>query len=538
MLDKFYVKLLILIFAGAISIFAFAPFSNIFCIVLSVLVLLFILEKSSATYPKRSSSPHSKKLFLLGYIFGLAYFNTQLYWAFYSLYVVIGTGFIVAILGQIFFTAYLALFMGFTALCYCKLKSKYCVFNLLVLFPSIWVLFEWLRSWLFSGFPWNEISYTQVNSNLLKGWFPLLGSYAVSWLTLSLCGALFIILQQIYNMSSFKSKATKKSKSSLNLNVKLTTKNRLFSLSIIYILVIFVIGNYIVTLKFTTPYGKPTSVALLQGNIEHESKWSSGELENNLAVYADMVAKTKADIVMIPETAISQFERYLPANYLLDLVNYAKANNAELVVGMPKIIDKYDNYVNAAIVLTNDKQPFYAKTHLVPYGEYIPFKSVIGSVYHLFNLPMVGFSAGAANQAPLVIAGQKLAFNICYENGFNTELIDAAKQSTIMANISDMVWYGDSIAEDQHLQISQARALENQRYFIQNTNTGLSAIINPFGEIQSRLPTFRRDVLYDVVQGRVGVTPFQRYGNYPVVIWCVLMLVIAGVLRLRCISDL
>ena len=144
---------------------------------------------------------------------------------------------------------------------------------------------------------------------------------------------------------------------------------------------------------------------------------------------------------------------------------------------------------------------------------------------------MVGFSAGGTNQKPLLVAGQKLAFNICYENGFNTELIGSAKDSTIMANISDMVWYGDSIAEDEHLQISQARALENQRYFIQATNTGLSAIINPSGEIQSQLPTFKREVLHDMVQGRVGYTPFQLHGNYPIIIWCFIMLLIGIMIR-------
>ncbi len=520
-LNKFYIKSLILIFAGVVSVFAFAPFNKTLVMVFAVLILLFVLENSTLLGKRR--------YFTLGYVFGLAYFNTQLYWAFYSLYVVIGTGFIVAILGQLFFTAYLALFIGFTTLFYRKLRTKYNVFNLLLLFPSIWVLFEWLRSWLFTGFPWNEIGYSQVSSNAMKGWFPVLGNYGVSWITLSLCGAFFIILQQLFVSTKFTPKSAKNTKFSLS--IKLTTKNRILSFNIIYMLLFFIVGGYMTSIQYTKPYGKSITVALLQGNIEQGAKWSDGHLENNLSIYATMVANAKADIVMMPETAISQFAEYLPKEYLSDLVNLAKSNDAALVVGMPKIIDESNNYVNAAILLSDDKQPFYAKSHLVPYGEYIPFKSVIGSVYNLFKLPMVGFSAGKLDQKPLVIAGQKLAFNICYENGFNTELVTSARNSTIMANISDMVWYGDSIAEDQHLQISQARALENQRYFIQDTNTGLSAIINPHGEIQSRLPTFRREVLRDFVQGRIGSTPFQLYGNYPIVIWCFVMMLIAVLMK-------
>ena len=520
-LEKIYVKVLLLIVAGIISVFAFAPFNKILCIVVTILFVLLVLE-NSINLSKR-------KYFLLGYIFGLAYFNTQLYWAFYSLYVVIGTGFVVALLGQVLFTAYLALFFGFIVLFYCKLKTKHRIFNLLVIFPSVWVLFEWLRSWLFTGFPWNEIGYSQVNSAILRGWFPLLGNYAVSWITLSLCGAFFIILQQIIKSSNISSKSKKTTK--IEFITKFSSKNKLLRFNIIYILLFFVVGNYISSIQYTQPYGKPVTVALLQGNIGEGVKWSDSNLENNLLIYASMIAKAKADIVMIPETAISQFAEYLPKDYLNDLINLAKGNNASLVVGMPKIIDSKNNYVNAAIVLTDDKQPFYAKSHLVPYGEYIPFRTVIGGLYTTFHLPMVGFSAGSTNQKPLVIAGQKFAFNICYENGFNSELIGLARNSTIMANISDMVWYGDSIAEDQHLQISQARALENQRYFVQDTNTGLTAIINPFGEIQSQLPTFRREVLNDAIQGRIGTTPFQIYGNYPIIIWCIFMILVSIVMR-------
>jgi len=274
---------------------------------------------------------------------------------------------------------------------------------------------------------------------------------------------------------------------------------------------------------YTQVYGKPLKISMLQGNIEESAKWSTHE---NLGVYTSLVKDASGDLILIPETAIAQFERDLPTGYLENLTKIAQAKKASLVVGMPKIIDKQDNYVNAAVLLTDPGHEYYAKYHLVPYGEYIPLKWLFGPLYKLVSLPMVSFTPGNLDQAPLVVANQKLAFNICYENGFNSELLKSASNSTIMVNLSDMVWYGTTIAKDEHLQISQARALENQRYFIQDTNTGLTAVIKPNGAIQSKLPSFKREILTDYVYGRVGVTPFERFGNYLIIALIILIIIL------------
>lgn len=507
---KFF-KYVLLILAGMISVLAFAPFDKSFLIAPSILTLIFILEKSCATASKRS-------IFAYGYVYAVAYFISQLYWIFYCLYSVIQTGFIIAVSATLIFTGYLAMFIALAGLIYHMLKTKYTLFNLLFLFPSLWVLCEWLRGWLFTGFPWGEVGYTQVNLTFFRGLYPLIGNYGVSWLCLSLIGVLYIIL-----------------------NANHLPKQH-FRTVIIYAAAILVLGNLIADKNYTKPYGKPITVALVQGNIAQNSKWST---DQSLAVYKRAINDARADIIMIPETAISQFAQFLPKNYLNNLIDIANSKGAALIVGMPKIIDRNNNYVNAAILLTNgfnrvitgessvianratQSHPYYAKRHLVPYGEYIPMKWLLGPVYKYVSLPMVGFSAGAATQPTLAAANQKLAFNICYENGFNTELITDARNSTIMANLSDMVWYGNSIAKDEHLQISQARALENQRYFVQDTNTGMTAIIKQDGQIKSQLPSFKLATLTDTVQGRIGETPFEKYGNYPILIWCIL-LVLAG----------
>jgi apolipoprotein N-acyltransferase len=233
---------------------------------------------------------------------------------------------------------------------------------------------------------------------------------------------------------------------------------------------------------------------------------------------------------MLSETAVSQFEMNLPAGYLNRISALALANGANLIVGMPLIINKHYNYVNAAAVITAPGRPYYAKSHLVPYGEYMPMQW-LGFLYNYLSLPMVGFSAGSSTQAPIQAGTQKLAFNICYENGFASELIKAASDSTLMVNLSDMVWFGNTIAMNQHLQLSQARAIENERYFIQVTNTSITAVIRPDGKIQAQIPAFARAILKDKVQGRTGHTPFEIVGNFIIISLCFIAIVVAFIRR-------
>lgn len=485
---------LLAIFAGCISVLAFAPFSYPYVIVLSLLLLLLVIDDLGANSSKW-------KILGYGYLYGLAYFNTQIYWIFYSLYVKIGAGFFVSLIAMIGFTLFLASYIAGAVYFYVRLKTKIMLVNVLILFPGLWVFFEWLRGWFLTGFAWCEVGYTQVGNSFFRGFYPLIGNYGVSYLILSLTGALYLVVR---------SKPMQISK-------------KYVRLAIFYCIAVFVVGALIQNNLYTTTFGRPIKVAILQGNISESVKWSD---RTNLDIYKGLVEQAKADLILIPETAISQFEFNLPAGYMDSLVKIANSKNASLILGIPKVISEDNDYVNAAMLVTDPKHPYYAKAHLVPYGEYIPAKWLLGPIYKSVSLPMVGFSAGSTYQEPLVAANQKLAFNICYENGFSAELIKAAANSTIMVNLSDMVWYGSTIAKDEHLQISQARALENQRYFIQATNTGLSAIIRPDGKIQAVLPIFEKVILEDYVGGRIGITPFERYGNWPIIIWVSLIIIV------------
>jgi apolipoprotein N-acyltransferase len=243
--------------------------------------------------------------------------------------------------------------------------------------------------------------------------------------------------------------------------------------------------------------------------------------------YAKMVAQAKsAEIIILPETAISVFPDRLPPYYLNDL--QALAKNSQIIIGMPLPLDPTGiSYSNAAILLNNFT--FYTKQHLVPYGEYIPLKSVLGSLYDNIALPMVNFQADDKHRQSLNINNTKIAFNLCYENGFGRELLEQSKISQIMVNLSDMVWYKDTWAKDHHLQMSIARTLENQRYWVQDTNSGLTVIISPQGKIVASLPANTQDILFYSVPLVHGLTPYQKAGDL-VIYWILLINIIFALL--------
>jgi apolipoprotein N-acyltransferase len=262
-------------------------------------------------------------------------------------------------------------------------------------------------------------------------------------------------------------------------------------------------------------------------------KWDPIGYESTLRLYGQQVADTHADLMILPETALPAFLNELPPNYVQVLQSLAKHNDMDLAVGVPRKSDKDPNgYLNAVVALTATGMPYYAKNHLVPFGEFIPLPWITGWLYQWMNMPLAGFSRGGDNQAPLALAGQTIAFNVCYEDSFGEELIGPAAHATMLANVSNLAWFGRSTAASQHLQLAQARALETGRFMLRSTNTGMTAIIRPDGAVDAIAAPFTRQVLLGFAEGRGGMTPYMRYGNWPVLLASALML-LAPLLRLR-----
>ena len=272
--------------------------------------------------------------------------------------------------------------------------------------------------------------------------------------------------------------------------------------------------------SFTQPVGAPTTVALAQGNIEQRLKFQNNQILPTYQRYLEQVASTRAQIVILPETAFPVFLQNTPSEIIQEFAQTARNNGSSLAVGMPIFTSDGENYLNAVVNLTDytpkrqpETLPAYAKNHLVPFGEYKPLKPFTQFLYNAMNMPLGDFQRGGAAQAPLSMANQKVAFNICYEDGFGDELIASARQATLLANASNMAWYGDSNAMWQQLQQSQTRALELGRYMIRATNTGATAIVSPQGSIVQQATPNTATVLEGSVQGMTGETPFMRLGG-------------------------
>ena len=212
----------------------------------------------------------------------------------------------------------------------------------------------------------------------------------------------------------------------------------------------------------------------------------------------------------------------------------AKKNNTDIILGLPVLDRKKDEYFSS--LLNINKSEFYHKSHLVPFGEYLPLESLLRGLITFFDLPMSGFTPGKYQQKLFTAAGQKIAPTICYEDAFGEDLIRFLPEATLLLNASNNAWYGDSFAPHQHLQISKMRALETGRDMMRVTTNGVSALINYKGSIIARSPQFKAHVVTGMVQPRVGTTPYIVWGNY-FILFLILFGLFSSVLYNRKYND-
>ena len=447
---------------GAIAVTGYAPF-YLFPLPILTLAGLFHLWQAAAS---------RKQGFLLGYCYGLGLFGAGVSWIYVSLHDFGGMPMPVAIIATAAFCAFLALFPAFAG----WLSAHFQGYRRLAA-PAAWVLMEWVLNWIFTGFPWMAIGYSQIPHSPLAGLAPIFGVYGVSLAA-----------------------ATSAS-----------------------LVAAWIGGSALKHVHWTQPQGAPISVSLLQGNIPQDMKWQPEEINRTLRTYIDLVAAHPAQLVVMPETAIPLLLHHIPGDYAEALTELARRAHGDILLGVPERED--GRYYNSMVSTGSSPVQKYRKSHLVPFGEFIPFKSVLGWIYNeLLHIPLADLSPGATHQQPLHIAGQKVAVNICYEDVFGEEIIRQLPQATLLVNGSNDAWYGRSLAAHQHLQISQTRALETGRMMLRATNTGATAIIDPAGEIVAEAPHFTTTALTGEAQGYSGTTPYVRWGNWPAISLIVLAL--------------
>jgi apolipoprotein N-acyltransferase len=449
---------------GAAGVLCFAPF-GLFWLAPLVWLCLFALLL-------RAESP--KEGLLTGLSFGLGFFLCGVSWVYVSLSVFGGMPWWLAGPAAFLFCAVMALFPMIAGWIF-KRWQPAGYWHQALFFAALIALVDWLRSWIFTGFPWLAVGYSQSAPSPLTGFAPLLGVHGLS-LLVALAGALL-------------------------------TRWRI-GLSFIALLAISGFG--LRQVAWTYPASETVSVALIQGNIPQEMKFRPDAFVRTLDLYRDLIEANPAQLTLLPETALPVFLDQLPPDYIDELKRLARRQSGDLIIGT--LTGDGRGYFNSAISLGSQPLQVYSKSHLVPYGEFIP--PGFDWFMKFADIPMSSFSRGPEKQSPLAVAGQQVAVNICYEDVFGEEIIRPLPEAGILANLSNTAWFGHSLAQPQHLQIARMRAAETGRPMLRATNTGMTAIVLPGGDLQGVLQPFTTGVLRAEVRAYTGMTPYARFGNW------------------------
>jgi apolipoprotein N-acyltransferase len=493
--------------AGLSCVFGFAPF-GIFPIPVLALAVLFALWERAGT-PRLAA--------WLGFYFGLGLFGAGISWIYIALHDYGDMPWLLALAATILFAAFLALFTALAGYAQARFPAANVLRTILVM-PAAWVSVEWLRGMIFTGFPWLTLGYAH-NGSPLAGYAPVFGVYGVSLMAAVSAGLLahasIILLHDLIA-------AMRGTHSRLPTLGFLVIFFRVVRTPLLILLVLWIVGAALRTVEWTQPRGDPFSVALVQGNIAQNLKFNEDALAGTLEKYRRLVLENNARLILLPETALPILRYEVPQNLVGQLREHALKNGGDVLIG--SFERDHGSYYNSVFSLGSDKEQHYRKQHLVPFGEFIPLRPLLGwFINDILDIPMGDLARGDKLQPPLDVAGQHVAINICYEDVFGEEIIRALPQATLLANFTNDAWYGHSFAAAQHNQMSQMRALESGRMMLRSTNTGVTSIIGIDGTILQQLPQHAEAVLHGMAQGYQGLTPYARWGNAAVLLLIVLM---------------
>jgi len=493
---------------GALTVAGFAPFSLFPLPVLALAVLLHLWQR--APTPGRAAA--------IGFGYGLGLFLAGVSWVYVSLHDFGAMPAPLAAIATLLFCAFLAVFPALVGYFAVAMPMASAI-RFVVFVPAAWTLAEWTRGWVFTGFPWLALGYSQVPASPLAGYAPVLGVYGVTLMTVMTSG-LLVVLWQRYRANDERGRSDSKDEGGRR-KAEGSSQQASYSFSFMlhpssFILIaLWLAGWALKQLEWTQPLGTPVSVSLLQGNVPQDLKWRPDRIRNTLDSYRRLAEASTSRLIILPETALPLFLDDVPRDYLSDLAAHARKNGGDILIGVPERRANGE-YYNSVLSFGAAPTQIYHKSHLVPFGEFIPLRPVLGRIVSVLSIPLQDFSRGAEIQQPLAVAGQRVAVNVCYEDAFGEEIIRQLPAATLLVNVSNVAWFGRSIAPQQHLQISQARALETGRYMLRATNTGVTAVINSRGRVEKSAPEFTRAIVTHDVPGLQGATPYVRWGNYGV----------------------
>jgi len=466
--------------AGAATVVAFAP-AGVYP--LSLITFALLVQRWSEASPRRC--------FMTGFWFGLGFFAVGVSWVYVSMSEFGGMPPPLAAFSTAFFCAFLALFPATAGWLQARIPAPLAV-RVCLLIPAAWTVFEWLRGVIFTGFPWISVGYATVGWPM-QGYAPLGGVYLLTFLTLLLAGVVLLAFQNKRSMAA-----------------------------ILGFTAIFVTGEALRHVEWTTPEGPPVETSLLQGNVPQEMKFRPERYAKILETYARLAEESQAKLIVLPETAVPNWLDQVDPAYIARLGAVARRNGGDLLLGVA-YREPPRSYYNSVISLGVSPPQIYHKHHLVPFGEFVPpgFDWVMSRL----DIPMSNFSRGPLAPPPLEIAGLRVAVNVCYEDAFGDEIAAQLPAATLLVNMSNVAWFGDSLAPTQHLQMARLRSVETGRMHLAATNTGVTAAIDRDGSVLGRLPQYTEGRLEVRAQGYAGTTPYARLRDWPILALCLGLLV-------------
>ena len=444
----------------------------------------------------------------LGFVFATAWLAAGTWWLFISMYRYGGLPAWLAALAVLALSAFLGLFLAAPMAAAARWRGTGKA-SAALLFAVAWLLGELARGVAFTGFPWLAIGYAYVDSPL-AGFAPWLGVYGI--------GAV------VAGVAAGSAQAVEARTRSL--------------LPVAVFAAVLLAGALLARLDFTRPTGT-LAVSLLQGNVPQEEKFAARFVADALAGTEAQLEQARGDLVVGPETVIPMLPSQLDPAVWQGLLDRFRQPGRAAIIGIP-MGNEAEGYTNSALGISaaSAAEPGgfyrYDKHHLVPFGEFIPYG--FRWFTQLMHIPLGDFNRGPVTAPSFIVKGERVAPNICYEDLFGEELaarfVPEAAAPTILANISNIGWFGETIAVAQHLQISRMRSLELQRPMVRATNTGATVVIDHRGSVTAQLPPFTRGVLEATVQGRSGLTPFAWWAGH-LGLWPLGLAALAALLAMR-----
>lgn len=469
---------------GAMMTLTFAPFGYYLLTPILLLPVLYAFLRLAPAAAARVGASFGAGLFLAG-----------TYWLYVSIHVFGQAPLVLALALMLGLVFIMSLYYAATGWMLARYRGLH-LWQFIILAPAVWVFNEWLRGWILSGFPWMTLGYSQIDSTL-SPIAPMLGVYGVS-LALLISASAFLV--------SVLSSGTKR------------------IVCLVVALLPWLAGAALEGREWTYASGAAVQTTIVQGGVSQDRKWLPEQFQTTLDLYRDsLLSHGESELVVWPEVAIPSVADQVEG-FIRQLESDLRPNRQTLLFGILERDVDAGKVFNSVFAVGDGERQIYRKRHLVPFGEYFPVPDFVREWMRLMNLPYSDISAGNDTQPLLQMAdGNRLAVAICYEDAYAAEQLYALPEASILINVSNDAWFGDSIAPHQHLQIARMRALEVGRYVVRATNNGISAFIGPQGELIERGQQFAYVAMTYDVQPQSGSTPFSRLGNWPVVLLATLI---------------